>query len=105
MHAWPKDHTSFHVQTKTTHASQVLDPTTIRVRWRLEGALRLGGLKFKPYTGTTLYHLSPTSGRITWHEETWDISALDAFGSTLVPGLGAPPAPPVEQLRAAEAAA
>lgn len=56
-----------------------------------------GQLPIKPYTGTTVYTVDESSGKITGHTETWDISALDAFVSTLVPGFGAPPAPPVAQ--------
>lgn len=69
-------------------------PSSVVLRWRLEGALQLGGLKIKPYTGTTVYILGD-DGKIVRHEETWDISTLDAFLSTLVPSFGAPPAPPV----------
>ncbi|GBF97357.1 hypothetical protein Rsub_11004 [Raphidocelis subcapitata] len=73
---------------------------TIRLRWRLEGKLKLlGGLPIKPYTGTTTYYLDD-AGLISRHEEVWDITALDAFASTFFPGFGAPPAPPAEQLRA-----
>lgn len=67
----------------------------IVLRWRLEGKLNLlGGLPIKPYTGTTRYVLD-AAGLISKHEETWDISAADAFISTFLPGFGAPPAPPV----------
>lgn len=38
-------------------------------------------------------------GLIYQHFETWDISALDAFASCFFPSFGAPPAPPIEQLR------
>lgn len=73
---------------------------TIRLRWRLEGKLRLlGGLAIKPYTGTTTYYLDD-AGLISRHEEAWDITALDAFASTFFPGFGASPAPLAEQLRA-----
>ena len=80
------------------------------LRWRLEGRLRAGGLAIKPYTGTTTYTIAGGGGaatdddgsssssseiKITRHEETWDISALDAFASVLFPSFGAPPAPPV----------
>jgi hypothetical protein len=54
-----------------------------------------GNLAIKPYTGTTVYTVDDSTGKITAHTETWDISALDAFVSTLLPGFGAPPAPPV----------
>ncbi|KXZ49046.1 hypothetical protein GPECTOR_23g132 [Gonium pectorale] len=73
---------------------QMTGPNTVALRWRLEGSLKLGGLKIKPYTGTTLYTLSD-DGRVVRHEETWDISTVDAFVSTFLPGFGAPPAPPV----------
>ncbi|KAF8060078.1 hypothetical protein HT031_005017 [Scenedesmus sp. PABB004] len=78
----------------------VSGPNSLTLRWRLEGRLKLGGLPIKPYTGTTVYTLDEASGLITRHEETWDISAADAFISTLLPGLGfgAPPAPPVAEL-------
>jgi hypothetical protein len=56
-----------------------------------------GQLRIKPYTGTTVYTVDESSGKITGHTETWDISALDAFVSTLFPSFGAPPAPPVAQ--------
>ncbi|KAG2488803.1 hypothetical protein HYH03_012603 [Edaphochlamys debaryana] len=69
-------------------------PRTLLLRWRLEGKLKIGGLAIKPYTGSTVYTLGE-DGRVVRHEETWDISALDAFVSTLIPGFGAPPAPPV----------
>lgn len=62
---------------------------------RLHTCCPAGNLPIKPYTGTTVYSLDPASGLVTQHTETWDISALDAFVSTLVPGFGAPPAPPV----------
>ncbi|EFJ46803.1 hypothetical protein VOLCADRAFT_92622 [Volvox carteri f. nagariensis] len=69
-------------------------PSTVVLRWRLEGSLKLAGLKIKPYTGTTVYTLSD-DGKVIRHEETWDISTVDAFVSTFFPGFGAPPAPPV----------
>lgn len=71
------------------------DDHTVVLRWRLEGALRLGGLRIKPYTGTTVYTISD-AGQVARHEETWDISTLDAFVSTFVPSFGAPPAPHVK---------
>jgi len=80
---------------------QVVDDRTLLLKWRLEGTLRLGGLRIKPYTGQTMYSLDD-SGLIRRHFETWDISAVDAFVSCIFPGFGAPPAPPVEELRALE---
>jgi hypothetical protein len=37
-----------------------------------------------------------SAGLVSRHEETWDISAADAFISTFLPSYGAPPAPPVK---------
>eukprot|EP00877_Chromochloris_zofingiensis_P003516 jgi/Chrzof1/13165/Cz07g22130.t1 len=71
------------------------DPQTVMLRWRLEGKLRLGGLAIKPYTGTTKYTIDD-AGLISKHEETWDISTLDAFASVFFPGFGAAPAPPLK---------
>lgn len=61
-------------------------------------AAAAGDLPIKPYTGSTLYTVDEASGLISRHEEEWDITAVDAFVSTLFPGLnyGAPPAPPVK---------
>ena len=106
--------------------SQVLDPHTLRFRWRFDATLRSPvRLKFKPYTGTTIYRTN-ADGLIAEHLETWcvasycipnavrprpswttlhhlfgcvrDISAADAFISALIPSFGAPPAPPVDPL-------
>ncbi|PNH11715.1 hypothetical protein TSOC_001413, partial [Tetrabaena socialis] len=73
---------------------RVEGPDRVVLRWRLEGSLKIGGLRIKPYTGTTVYTISPDR-RVVRHEETWDISTVDAFVSTFFPGFGAPPAPPV----------
>jgi hypothetical protein len=76
-------HTGTHTHARThTHTHTHPHPPT-------------GNLPIKPYTGTTVYTLDERSGRVTQHTESWDISALDAFVSTLLPGFGAPPAPPV----------
>ncbi|KAF6258407.1 hypothetical protein COO60DRAFT_1127701 [Scenedesmus sp. NREL 46B-D3] len=79
-------------------SSSVAGPNSISLRWRLEGRLKIGNLPIKPYTGSTVYTVDEGSGLITRHDEAWDISAVDAFVSTLFPGLkyGAPPAPPVK---------
>ncbi|WIA33788.1 hypothetical protein OEZ86_006901 [Tetradesmus obliquus] len=79
-------------------SSNVAGPNSIALRWRLEGKLKIGDLPIKPYTGSTLYTVDEASGLISRHEEEWDITAVDAFVSTLFPGLnyGAPPAPPVK---------
>jgi Uncharacterized conserved protein (DUF2358) len=71
---------------------------TIQVTWRLEGVLNLPWHpRIKPYTGQTTYYLD-ADGLIFRHVEAWDITAVDAFISTLLPGLqyGAPPAKPIE---------
>ena len=49
-------------------------------------------------TGNTKYHLD-SNGLVERHVEQWDVSVLDAFLSTLLPGLGygAPPAPPARE--------
>ena len=71
---------------------------TLKLRWRLEGALKIpGSPKIKPYTGTTLYKVN-NAGLIQEHLEEWDISALDAFVSCLFPSFGAAPAPSIEDL-------
>jgi hypothetical protein len=77
-------------------------PSTIELKWRLEGQLALpGNPPIKAYTGTTLYRLDPTTGRVKEQVESWDITAFDAFASSFLPKAlwqGAPPAPPVEVL-------
>ena len=75
---------------------------TIIVHWRLEGILNLPWHpKLKPWTGTTTYHIDE-SGLINKHMETWDISVLDAFASTLFPflSIGAAPAAPIPSVAA-----
>mmetsp|Transcript_4736 Transcript_4736/g.6100 ORF Transcript_4736/g.6100 Transcript_4736/m.6100 type:complete len:415 (+) Transcript_4736:193-1437(+) len=60
----------------------------VEVRWRLGGILMLPWRPVvKPWTGTTRYHLDE-DGLIYYHEEMWDISALEAFVCTGWPGLG-----------------
>ncbi|KAK9864883.1 hypothetical protein WJX84_003686 [Apatococcus fuscideae] len=73
---------------------KALGTDAIELKWRFEAVLKFPtSPKIKPYTGTTIYHIS--NGLIDQHVETWDISALDAFISVFVPSYGAPPAPPV----------
>jgi hypothetical protein len=70
---------------------------TVTVKWRLEGALNLPWHpKLKPWTGTTTYFLD-SSGLVEKHVEEWDISAIDAFLSTLFPSIyqGSPAAPEI----------
>jgi hypothetical protein len=71
---------------------------TVTVQWRLEGILNLPWHpKLKPWTGQTVYYVD-RDGLIDRHEESWDISVIDAFVSTLFPFLnyGALPARPIE---------
>ena len=64
--------------------------------WRLSGALKLPGRPhIKPYAGATLYELDEQM-LIVSHTETWSISVLDAFVSTVWPNFGAPAAPSAE---------
>lgn len=78
-------------------ALQILfDPTTSRadlisisataadkvvLRWRLEGSLKIGGLKIKPYTGTTVYTISD-GGKVTRHEVCITLASGAAGAST-----------------------
>lgn len=78
---------------------------SIRASWRLEGALNLPWKPaIKPYTGETVYTFNE-QGLVVAHNETWSISALDAFVSVIWPRFGAPPAPPAHVLIAARALA
>lgn len=71
-------------------------PNLITTRWRFAASLNIPGKpKLKPYTGSTEYKIN-SDGLVYEHKEEWDISALDAFVSILLPSFGAPPAPPVE---------
>lgn len=70
--------------------------------WRLEGVLHLPWLpRIKAYTGRTRY-VFDGEGLVVRHEETWSLTFLDAFGSTLFPEIGrkfgAPEAPSKEVL-------
>ncbi|KAA8496541.1 hypothetical protein FVE85_0270 [Porphyridium purpureum] len=71
----------------------------VRAYWRLEGVLRLPWRPpIKPYLGSTTYTFNEL-GLVSSHFETWSISALDAFLSTLIsPKLGKPSAPPLGEL-------
>ena len=60
----------------STASPQVLDPHTLRFRWRFDATLRSPiRLKFKPYTGTTLYRTN-ADGLIAEHLETWCVAFL-----------------------------
>lgn len=77
------------------------DKNTITAYWRLEGVLNLPWHpRIKPLTGSTTYIIDPQIGLIESHIETWDISVLNAFVSTLFPQLnyGSKPAPPIRKL-------
>lgn len=79
----------------------VVDARCVKAWWRLEGKLNLPWKpKIKAYTGSTTYFFDE-EGLVERHEETWAISASDAFTSTLFPnlGFGAPEAPSAELLR------
>mmetsp|Transcript_9278 Transcript_9278/g.13154 ORF Transcript_9278/g.13154 Transcript_9278/m.13154 type:complete len:405 (-) Transcript_9278:120-1334(-) len=59
----------------------------IEARWKLDGVLMLPWRpSVKPWTGRTLYHLDD-EGLIAFHEEFWDVSAMEAFLSTLWPAM------------------
>lgn len=79
----------------------IKDDNTIELLWRLEGVISQGGFqfKFKPYTGKTVYSISNQTGKIVRQDETWDISQLDVFVGLFFPKLGAPAAPPADELR------
>lgn len=69
------------------------DGRSFVTHWRLSGALKLPWRpQIKPYAGATLYELGD-DGLIVSHTESWSISAIDAFASTVFPQFGAPPAP------------
>lgn len=70
-----------------THLS-VESPKLIVAHWRMEGVLRLPWRPVLPeWTGTTYYHLDDDN-LIYKHDETWDMSVLEAFSRTLSPELG-----------------
>lgn len=71
---------------------------TITAYWRLEGILNLPWHPYvKPWCGRTVYTMGEDN-LIARHSEQWDIHVLDAFLSTLIPGLpfGAPAAVPID---------
>lgn len=77
------------------------EKSSITAYWRLQGVINLPWHPpFKPWTGSTTYHIDPDSGLVSSHREDWDISVPDAFISTLFPELnfGAPAAEPVDHL-------
>lgn len=75
------------------------DESHIVAEWRLQGALMLPWRPFiKPYLGSTIYEFDEC-GLVRNHNETWQISAFDAFVSVFWKGFGAPPAPPADVVR------
>lgn len=63
----------------------VIDQNTVVARWELEGVLHLPWHPKLPiWTGQTTYHLD-SDGLVYRHEESWDISVMQAFTETLLP--------------------
>lgn len=62
----------------------IVNSHEIRAHWKLQNCvLRLPWRPMLPtWTGTTTYHLGKDDGLIYLHEETWDMSALEAFCRT-----------------------
>jgi hypothetical protein len=79
----------------------------IVVTWRLEGRVNLPFKpKIKPYVVTTTLGVDPSSGLINSQVDEFSVPGWDLLLSILLgEGFGAKPAPPVEELRAAAAAA
>ena len=70
----------------------------MKAYWRLDCVLKLLPLKVKPYTGSITYFFNNDS-KIYKHLEEWDTDVVDLLISCVIPGFGAPPAPPVDVLR------
>ena len=65
----------------------VVDDHTLQAKWRMNGVLRLPWKpKLPNWTGTTTYHRD-ADGLIYRHEETWDMSVLQAFLRTFWPDM------------------
>jgi hypothetical protein len=63
----------------------VVSDSTIVARWKLRGVLHLPWRPQLPvWTGSTTYHFDENR-LVHLHEETWDISVLEAFTETLFP--------------------
>lgn len=79
---------------------------TIVVVWRLEGRVNLPFKpKIKPYVVTTTFGIDE-QGLICSQLDEFSVPGWDLLLSTLLgEGFGAKPAPPIEELRAAAAAA
>ena len=79
------------------------------VTWRLSGRVNLGPFRpsLKPYVVRTDVHLRATDGLIVMQEDHFTIPSWDIGLSIVAPWLPflAPPAPPVQELRAAAAEA
>jgi len=82
------------------------DSDKIVVVWRLEGRVNLPFKpKIKPYVVTTTFGVDP-QGLICSQLDEFSVPGWDLLLSTLLgENFGAKPAPPVEQLRSAAAAA
>ena len=66
---------------------RVVHDRLLVAKWRLTGVLRLPWKPRLPdWTGTTLYHRDD-DGLIYLHDETWDMSVVQAFLQTLLPSL------------------
>jgi len=64
-----------------------IEKDVIVARWRMYGILRLPWKpKLPTWTGTTRYHRD-AEGLIYCHEESWDVSVLEAFLTTFFPSL------------------
>jgi len=64
---------------------RIQDNSVVVAQWRMNGRLRLPWKPWIPEVrGSTTYH-TDRNGLICLHEETWDISVLQAFLQTLLP--------------------
>jgi hypothetical protein len=82
-----------HLFDRKVSRADVLDMTvdekerTVQVAWRLSGILNLPWHPtMKPFTGTTTYYLDEDN-LVALHEESWDITATEAFVGVLFPWL------------------
>lgn len=67
--------------------SLAIEGDVVKANWKFNGILRLPWRPTLPeVTGTTTYHMDPT-GLIYLHEETWNMSAVQAFFKTMLPAL------------------
>jgi hypothetical protein len=79
---------SLQIGDKVQHELPSETHATIVATWKLQGVLHLPWHPSLPvWTGRTVYHLAEDN-LIHCHEESWDISVLQAFMQTLWPQLG-----------------